>query len=281
MKPLVSIISPCYNGEEYVGRMLGSILNQSYQRIELLCVDDGSGDGTGEIIQEYQERFLEAGKILRYIRQEHQGQAAALNFGLKQISGEYLSWIDCDDFLTSDSVEKKASALTMHPECGIVTSNLYIVDEKDISHPIQIKGDIFGNLNYQPRQFFLTLSGMSLMECCCHMIRVDAFRKINPKLEISKCRAGQNYQMLLPMYYFYDRYFIEEPLAHYVIRKDSHYHSPRTREEELARLGQLLDMLEETLASMGIPENLRKTYRKWSVFMMEKRNLLERLKEKG
>lgn len=281
MRPLVSVISPCYNGERYVERMLESILCQSYENLELICVDDGSTDRTAQIIMGHQQKFGQAGKMLRYIRQEHQGQAAALNYGLKHISGEYLSWIDCDDLLTQDSVEKKVHALDAHPECGIVTSDLYLVDEGDICHPVQIKGEVFGRLNYQPKQFFLTLSGMSLMECHCHMIRVKDFKRIDPKMEISKCRAGQNYQMLLPMYYFYDRFFIDEPLAYYVIRKDSHYHSPRTYEEEQKRLEQLLDMLEETFLSIGIPKGLREAYIRQSVFMKEKKMLLEkRRKEK-
>ena len=281
MRPLVSIISPCYNGEKYVGRMLESILHQSYENIELLCIDDGSTDRTAEVVLNYQQRFEQTGKKLCYFRRDHEGQAAALNYGLKKISGEYLSWIDCDDFLTPDSVEKKACALTEHPEYEIVTSNLYMVDENDITHPIQIKGEIFRSLNVQPRQFFLTLSGMSLMECHCHMIRVDAFKRINPELEISRCRAGQNYQMLLPMYYFYNRYFIAEPLAYYVIRKDSHYHSKRTSEEELERLEELLGMLEETFRSMGIPRELRERYKKQSTFMAEKRKLLENWRKEG
>ena len=272
MGKLISIISPCYNGENYVGRMLESILHQSYKNIELFCVDDGSSDGTSEVILDYRSRFEQAGKKLCYLRQEHQGQAAALDYGLKQISGEYLSWIDCDDFLTPDSVEKKAAALDAHPQYGIVTSNLYVVDETDPLRPIQIKGEIFGNLNYQPKQFFLALAGMSLMESHCHMVRVEAFRKVNPELKISRCPAGQNYQILLPMYYFYERYFIEEPLAYYVIRIDSHFHSYKTPEEEQIRIEQLLDMLEETFLYMGIPKKLRKMYQRQSYFMKEKRS---------
>ena len=147
-----------------------------------------------------------------------------------------------------------------------------MVDETDPLRPIQIKGEIFGNLNYQPKQFFLALAGMSLMESHCHMVRVEAFRKVNPELKISRCPAGQNYQILLPMYYFYERYFIEEPLAYYVIRKDSHFHSYKTPEEEQIRIEQLLDMLEETFLYMGIPKKLRKMYQRQSYFMKEKRS---------
>ena len=275
IKDRVSIISPCYNGERYIERMLESILHQSHANLELICVDDGSADRTGEIIHTYIPRFTAAGKKLLYIRQENEGQAAAVNRGLKHVTGEYLSWIDCDDFLTPDSVEKKVKALRGNPGCKIVTSNLYVVKEEETAKPVEVKGELYGALNYQPRQFLLTLTGMSLMECHCHMLRMEAFQKINPALEISKCRAGQNYQILLPMYYFYERCYIEEPLAYYVIRKDSHYHSQRTYEEELVRLNALLDMLEETFQLMGIPDGLKKEYKNQSVFMLEKRRLLE------
>lgn len=275
VKGRVSVISPCYNGERYVGRMLESILQQSYENLELLCVDDGSIDRTADVIIDYIPGFEALGKRLLYIRQENEGQAAAVNRGLKYISGEYLSWIDCDDFLTADSVEKKVRALADNPDCGVVTSNLYVVNEDDIETVLEKKGERYGAFNYQPRQFFLTLTGMSLMECHCHMLRVDAFRRINPALEISRCRAGQNYQILLPMYYFYNRCYIEEPLAYYVIRKDSHYHSRRNYEEELTRLDQLFDMLEETFFSMGLPDSLRKQYKDQSGFVLERRKVAE------
>lgn len=276
VKEKVSIISPCYNGEQYITRMLESIMRQTYEELELICVDDGSTDRTADIIRDYIPHFKVLDKQLIYIRQENQGQAAAINNGLKHITGEYLSWIDCDDFLTLDSVEKKVKALQANPKCKIVTSNLYVVKEDDIENVLEVKGRLYGALNYQPKQFFLTLAGMSLMECHCHMLRVEAFQAINPALEISKCRAGQNYQILLPMYYFYDRCYIDEPLAFYVVRENSHYHSKRTVKEELVRLNELLCMLEEIFQSMNMPDTLRQEYKNQSAFMIMKRRMLEK-----
>lgn len=274
-KGRVSIVSPCYNGAGYVARMLESVLDQTYKNIEMICIDDGSTDETSIVIKGYIESFYASGRSLIYLKKVHEGQAAALNLGLKHISGEYLSWIDCDDFLTTDSVEKKVKALEQHPEYSIVTSDLYVVDETNISVPIEIKGNRFGSLNYQPRQFFLTLEGLSLMECHCHMLRVEDFMKINPMLEISTCKAGQNYQMLLPMYYYYNRFFIDEPLAYYVIRKNSHYHSERSFEQEIERLNQLNNMLLETFESMKIDEFIYRDYIQRSTFTKLKWRVLE------
>jgi hypothetical protein len=86
------------------------------------------------------------------------------------------------------------------------------------------------------------------------MIRISCFDKINPRREINRCREGQNYQMLLPMYYHFPRAYVNKPLGYYVIRHNSHYHSARTREREIARLNNLLNMLKETLTELGLPQ---------------------------
>ena len=75
MKELVSIITPCYNGEKHVHRLLESVLNQTYTNIELILVDDGSTDETKKIVLSYQEKFTEKKLKLNYIYQENKGLA--------------------------------------------------------------------------------------------------------------------------------------------------------------------------------------------------------------
>ena len=79
MKPLVSIITVFYNEEKYLGELLSSILNQTYDNIELICVDDGSNDGSHQIIEDYKKLFEEKHITLKYVYQENAGQAAATN----------------------------------------------------------------------------------------------------------------------------------------------------------------------------------------------------------
>ncbi len=274
-KPLVTILSPCWNGEKYIDRMLQSILSQTYSNIELICIDDGSSDHTKDIIMTYIDLFREKGMCLTYIYQTNQGQAAAINTGLKKIKGKYLSWIDCDDFLTRDSVEKKVSFLEGNPQYSIVTSDFYKVNETDINHIIEQPGKWLGRLNYQSNQFYLTLIGRSIMEAHCHMIRVSDFKAINPSMSISLCREGQNYQLLLPMYYYYKRGFINEPLAYYVIRRDSHYHKQRTNDEWLLRYKRLEDMLREICKQINISEVETERYIRMSIFYKEERKLMD------
>jgi glycosyltransferase involved in cell wall biosynthesis len=254
MKPLVSIISPCFNGAEYVGRMLDSILTQTHANIEMICVNDGSTDDTEAVIRSYADRFASKGMRLRYLCQDNLGQAAAVNTGLKHVTGEYLSWIDCDDFLTEDSVEIKLNALLNNPKLGVCTSDLFIVDETDVARIQGRNGDLFGHLNDQRNQFYLTVVGLSSIECHAHMVRMSCFDRVHPRREINRCREGQNYQMLLPLYYHFPRGYIHKALGFYVVRKNSHYHSERTRERELERQKSLLAMLKEVLRGLGLPE---------------------------
>ena len=128
-KPLVSIITPCYNGTTYVHRLVESVLNQTYDHIELIFINDGSTDNTEEIVLSYKSKFEERGIGFTYVYQENAGQAAAVNKGLKIFKGEYLTWPDSDDWMTEDCIEKKVDFLEQHPEYGMVMCRIAVVDE--------------------------------------------------------------------------------------------------------------------------------------------------------
>jgi len=253
-KPLVSIVSPCYNSEKWIGRMLDSILVQTYKNIEMICIDDGSTDNTETVITSYIELFSQKGMRLIYTKQLHYGQTAAVNTGLKLANGEYLSWIDSDDFLTVNSIEKKMKALIQNSDFGIVTSNFNIVEEKSIDKIISVGGSRLGNLNYQPYQFYLALSEMSIIESNCHIIKTTDFDTVFPNRQIVDCIEGQNFQLVLPLYYRFKRLYIDEPLAYYVIRANSHYHRKRSEEELYNRKLGLTKMLSKVLYNIGLTQ---------------------------
>jgi len=128
----VSIITPCYNGEKYLARYLNSILNQTYPQIELILVNDGSGDDTERIALSYKKIFRERGCEFIYVFQQNAGIAGALNTGLKVFTGEYLTWADSDDFFDAESIEKKVHFLENNKEYGFVRSDAYIYKEKNM-----------------------------------------------------------------------------------------------------------------------------------------------------
>lgn len=98
----VSVIVPVYNAEKYLSRCMDSIVNQTLQEIEILCVDDGSTDSSVQILKKY----AAIDDRIRIITQENKGAGAARNRGLKEATGEYLSFLDADDFFEPQMLER-------------------------------------------------------------------------------------------------------------------------------------------------------------------------------
>lgn len=98
--PLVSVIIPCYNVATYIERCLLSILGQTYSNIEILAVDDGSPDDTPAILDRLAKKYSQ----LKVIHQPNAGVSAARNTGLRQATGDYVMFVDGDDFLAPDAV---------------------------------------------------------------------------------------------------------------------------------------------------------------------------------
>lgn len=99
--PLVSIVIPVFNAEAYVAECVRSALRQSYDRTEIICVDDGSTDGTREILQELEASHPDEIELLLA---EHEGAPAARNKGLRRAEGEYIQFFDADDLLHPEKI---------------------------------------------------------------------------------------------------------------------------------------------------------------------------------
>ena len=118
-KGLVSIISPCYNREKILWRFLDSVLNQTYKKVQLILIDDGSTDATLSVIKEYVSKFEKAGIRYEYYTKPNGGVSSSINEGLKYVKGEFLCWPDSDDWYEPESIEKRVEFLNDHPEFGL------------------------------------------------------------------------------------------------------------------------------------------------------------------
>ena len=101
MEPLVSIIVPVYNLEGYVTNCLNSLVNQTYRNLEILCIDDGSTDKSADMIK----AFAEKDDRVIYLYKENGGVSSARNMGLDMFKGEYVMFVDGDDYLHPQAVE--------------------------------------------------------------------------------------------------------------------------------------------------------------------------------
>jgi glycosyltransferase involved in cell wall biosynthesis len=114
----VSVVIPAFNRCDYINETIDSVLSQDYPNVELIVVDDGSTDGTYEILLEYAEQ--DRLKLVTHPVRENKGQSAALNLGLREASGEFIAILDSDDLFLPGKLSAQVEYLNSHPDVGLV-----------------------------------------------------------------------------------------------------------------------------------------------------------------
>ncbi len=125
---LISVILPVYNMEKYLSRCLDSILDNTYQNLQILCVDDGSRDSSLEILRRYESKD----RRVSVITKENGGLSSARNAGLAHAAGDYISYIDPDDFVHPQFFELLLQALQDYPEADISMCAFQMVEDRDL-----------------------------------------------------------------------------------------------------------------------------------------------------
>lgn len=112
--PRVSVITPSYNQGQFLEATIQSVLNQTYDNIEFLVIDGGSGDNSVEIIKKYADR------IAYWVSEPDQGQADAVNKGMRRATGDLLCWINSDDLFYPEDIARRVSQFQAHPDCDMI-----------------------------------------------------------------------------------------------------------------------------------------------------------------
>lgn len=258
--PLVTIMTPCYNGESYVHRFFESVLRQTYPNLELIFVNDGSRDATEQIALSYTQALENRGIRYQYIYQENGGQASAINQALKVFRGEYLTWPDSDDWMSDDCIEKKVAYLQAHPEKGYVMCRTAKVPDNDLEKCIGIlarkdtsNGWLFDDLIFEKDVYFAP-GGF--------MVRSSDFLEALPSRHIYESKTGQNWQLLLPIAYFKECGFLDEVLYYYLVRPNSHSRMEKTFQQWYEKTYRNQDTLEKVVSSIEMPEEKKQQYLK-------------------
>ena len=245
--PLVTIITPCYNGEVFLDQYFESVLAQTYPNLELIFVNDGSTDRTEKIALSYREKLEARGIIYKYLYKPNGGQASAMNVGLKEMTGEYLVWPDSDDVITPDSIEKRVAFLINNPDYVWVRSNVKAIDYDTGKYLFHFAQEVDkGN-----KDIFMDLILERTYCCCCYMVKVCALRTIYQDLKIMESKQGQNWQILIPIAAKYPCAYLNDDLYIYSVRNNSHSREKRTLEQEVARRMGLKEILLDSIKRSG------------------------------
>ncbi len=131
----ISVIMPVYNGERYIKETIESVLTQSYTDFEFIIIDDGSTDGTLDILKKINDNRI------KVLNQNHGGIVKALNLGIKESTGEYIIRIDADDICILNRFEVLVNYMDKNPQVSVCGSWASTIDEK---------GEFIGQLKHPP-----------------------------------------------------------------------------------------------------------------------------------
>lgn len=257
-KGLVSVLTPCFNGEKFIDGLLDSILLQDYHKIEFIFVDDGSIDSTGDIITNYKQKFVNKQYRLEYVYQRNKGQAAAINAALQKANGEFFIWPDADDYFCSTQIISKMVKTfeRLDSSYGYIRCWAKLVDEQ--------KKQVGINKNRVESEFLFTsfLNGNeSHAAAGTYMFRMSAFESVNPTRTIFDKFRPQNCQLLLPMAYKYKCYTIKEPLHAIVLRAGSHSRREKDYSQQITTIDSYVEIHNKTLEGMNLPKDELQEYK--------------------
>jgi len=250
--PLVSIITPCYNTEKYIKSYINKILKQTYNNIELVFINDGSTDKTEDIIKKETKKIQRRGYKLVYKKKKNGGVGSAVNLGLKLMTGELFCWCDCDNFYEDNYVEKNVEVFINNPYCNIVRVDGNMYHEEDMRKPFS--SFAINNTNKFKKRLFINAITEKNFHFGCAMIRTSAFDKVVKDRDIYESRYGQNWQILLPILYYNDSYYIDEKLFNYIYSSESITGTTNTYEKLLAGQNEYEKILLETIEKMHIKD---------------------------
>ena len=128
--PKISVIVPIYNVEDYLGECIESIINQDYHDFELLLINDGSTDNSLSIC----EKWKQQDSRIKVFSKENGGPSAARNFGLAKALGNYITFVDADDYVSKDYLSYLADLFEYSNDCCIVTCNRQMIKDGKLGH---------------------------------------------------------------------------------------------------------------------------------------------------
>lgn len=201
--PKISIIVPCYNVEKYVKKCIESLLNQSFQDIQIIVVDDGSKDSTSSIVKSFDDPRIE------YYYKENGGLSDARNFGLNYAKGEYVAFLDSDDWVEPEMYRLMYESAIQNTSDVVECAYFKDWKSKQIVCNVKWQPNI---VRFNPYNVWLKLYKRSLIEKSSVQFKPEIlYEDFNFNLKIS--------------YYVNKVSFVDVPLYHYIQRDGSIMHT--------------------------------------------------------
>lgn len=203
-EPLISVIIPAYNVAPYIRQAVESVLSQTYRQLEVLVIDDGSTDDTAVVLQE----LVAGDSRLSLIKQVNQGAAAARNAGLDRAIGDYVSFVDADDWLPPTAISDLYDAAVKARSLAAVGAVVYVDNEgretcRSVSQAVWTTEEMIVNM-YTRHVEFVTNGGKLFHQSLFDQLRFPQGRRFEDAFLLPKlyARAEQIAVVASPVYYY-------------------------------------------------------------------------------
>lgn len=206
---LVSIIVPMYNSEKYIERCVKSLISQSYKNIEIILIDDGSKDKTIEILKLYNDKDSR----IKLYKKKNSGASSARNYGLEKCTGDYILFVDADDYIDSNMIRDMVSMINITTNTMVFSGNDEIYTDK-IEYRnlfIDIKDKTNISRNVVMREIASGRAGL----ICCKLIPKSVVDKFNIRFDES-IKMSEDQLFFLELSQYIDRFcYLEGYMYHY------------------------------------------------------------------
>lgn len=230
--PKISVIIPVYNSEKYLNKCLDSVFTQSFDDFEVILVNDGSSDSSQDIIDTYKAQSPDK---ITAIKQENAGQASARNRGLDAAKGDYILFVDSDDYLRADAFEKVYSYADSNGYDLVCFNICRLVNGKAIDFDYRIFS------SEDPSRHYL----INEASPCNKLIRRDFLE--NNSLRFAAGHIYEDLELVAQFPLYTDKIgFMDERLYYYVIHENSTMQQPEYS-PKLASIYAVMDTLKEKL----------------------------------
>lgn len=240
MNKLITVIIPCYNIEKYIEKCIESIEGQTYKNIEIIAVDDGSKDKTVEILNSLQKKYS---NLKVYENSKNRGAAYARNFAIKKAKGEYIGFVDSDDYITEDYYEKLMQK-AIEEDADLVATDIEVVFE-GTNVPSILSKSCIGDVT----KFNLVNNGLAASPCN-KIIKKDLIKKY-PFLE---GKINEDVASILPAIINAKKVAYVEGIKYFYIQREN---SVQNKEVNIKRI-EMFDAIDTCFERIKDDKNFKK-----------------------
>lgn len=261
---LVSVIIPTFNSAQYLPQAIDSALSQSYAKVEIVVVNDGSTDNTKEVITPYQEKIL-------YFYKENGGPGSARNFGIEKSHGEYIAFLDADDYWLPDKLQTQMDFIKKHREYALIHSNTWILEEYKELYP--------RFMNKQPSigKIFKKLFLQNCINNLTVILKRECFDAVGGFDENEALIGFEDYDLWLRIAVLYEIGYVDEIVSVYRIHQRNISNEFKAIKSQIFLLEKFKNINPATknLFALLFFEKEKKVYFRWACNLIENKKYNE------